>query len=63
MQMKTQLTALAAGVLTLVHAVPGNAADAALAGASVVITGQRAMLAKSIAAQDKADNIVSALST
>jgi TonB-dependent receptor len=63
MQMKTQLTALAAGVLTLVHAGPGNAADAALAGASVVITGQRAMLAKSIAAQDKADNIVSALSS
>ncbi len=63
MQMKTQLTALAAGVLTLANAIASDGADAALAGASVVITGQRAVLAKSIAAQDKADNIINVLSS
>ncbi len=61
--MKTQLTALAAGVLTLSNAIAADAADASLAGASVVITGQRAVLAKSIAAQDKADNIINVLSS
>ncbi|MCE3262683.1 MAG: TonB-dependent receptor [Pseudoduganella sp.] len=64
--MKTQLTAFAAGVLALVNAATAHAADgadASLAATSVVITGQRAVLAKSIAAQDKADNIVSALSS
>jgi TonB-dependent receptor len=61
--MKTQLTALAASVLTLSNAVAADAADASLAGASVVITGQRAVLAKSIAAQDKADNIINVLSS
>jgi len=63
MQMKTQLTALAAGVLTLANAIAAEGADASLAGASVVITGQRAVLAKSIAAQDKADNIINVLSS
>jgi TonB-dependent receptor len=63
MHMKTQLTALAAGVLTLSNAIAADAADASLAGASVVITGQRAVLAKSIAAQDKADNIINVLSS
>ena len=61
--MKTQLTALAAGVLTLANAIAAEGADASLAGASVVITGQRAVLAKSIAAQDKADNIINVLSS
>lgn len=61
--MKTQLTALAAGVLTLSNAIAADAADASLAGASVVITGQRAVLAKSIAAQDRADNIINVLSS
>ena len=61
--MKTQLTALAAGVLTVANAIAAEGADAALAGASVVITGQRAVLAKSIAAQDKADNIINVLSS
>ncbi|WP_426338074.1 TonB-dependent receptor [Pseudoduganella sp. S-14] len=61
--MKTQLTALAAGVLALSNAIASDAADASLAGASVVITGQRAVLAKSIAAQDKADNIINVLSS
>ncbi|HEY0586019.1 MAG TPA: TonB-dependent receptor [Pseudoduganella sp.] len=61
--MKTQLTALAAGVLALSNAIAADAADASLAGASVVITGQRAVLAKSIAAQDKADNIINVLSS
>ncbi|WP_229204652.1 TonB-dependent receptor [Duganella sp. CF458] len=64
--MTTQLTALAAGVLTLANAIASDAAgaaDASLAGASVVITGQRAVLAKSIAAQDKADNIINVLSS
>ena len=61
--MKTQLTALAAGVLALSNAIASEGADAALAGASVVITGQRAVLAKSIAAQDKADNIINVLSS
>jgi len=56
-------TVLAAAVLTLANAAAADAADGALAGASVVITGQRAVLAKSIAVQDKADNIVSALSS
>ncbi|SFG11514.1 TonB-dependent receptor [Duganella sp. CF458] len=66
MHMTTQLTALAAGVLTLANAIASDAAgaaDASLAGASVVITGQRAVLAKSIAAQDKADNIINVLSS
>ena len=58
-----RLTVLAAAVLTLANAAAADAADGALAGASVVITGQRAVLAKSIAVQDKADNIVSALSS
>ena len=61
--MKTQLTALAAGVLTLANAIASDAADASLVGASVVVTGQRAVLAKSIAAQDKADNIINVLSS
>ncbi|KQV61395.1 MULTISPECIES: TonB-dependent receptor [unclassified Duganella] len=61
--MKTQLSALAAGVLTLANAIAAEGADASLAGASVVITGQRAVLAKSIAAQDKADNIINVLSS
>ncbi|MGW8392537.1 TonB-dependent receptor [Pseudoduganella sp. HUAS MS19] len=61
--MKTQLTALAAGVLTLANASAADAGEASLAGASVVITGQRAVLAKSIAAQDKADNIINVLSS
>jgi TonB-dependent receptor len=61
--MKTQLTALAAGVLTLSNAIAADAADASLAGASVVITGQRAVLAKSIAAQDRADNVINVLSS
>ena len=61
--MKTQLTALAAGVLALSNAIASDGADASLAGASVVITGQRAVLARSIAAQDKADNIINVLSS
>lgn len=63
MHMKTQLTALAAGVLALSNAIASDGADASLAGASVVITGQRAVLARSIAAQDKADNIINVLSS
>jgi len=57
------LTALAAGVLALANAAAADGADGSLAGASVVITGQRAVLAKSIAAQEKADNIVNVLSS
>lgn len=61
--MKTRLTALAAGVLALSNATASDGADASLAGASVVITGQRDVLAKSIAEQDKADNIINVLSS
>ncbi|WP_035375415.1 TonB-dependent receptor [Pseudoduganella violaceinigra] len=57
-----RLTAFAAASLTLANAGAADAADASLAGA-VVVTGQRAVQAKSIAAQDKADNIVSVLSS
>ncbi|MYN03859.1 TonB-dependent receptor [Pseudoduganella sp. DS3] len=64
--MKTQLTSLAAAALALAHggaALAADAPDASLAATSVVITGQRAVLAKSIAAQDKADNIRNVLSS
>lgn len=64
--MKTQLTTLAAAVLALAHggaAAAADTGDAGLAASSVVITGQRAVLAKSIAAQDKADNIINVLSS
>ena len=60
-----RLTILAASIIA---ALPGHAADAppaddaSLAGA-VVISGQRASLARAIAAQEKADNIVSVVSS
>lgn len=44
-------------------ATPAGPADPAADGASVVVTGQRASLRKAIAAQEKADNIVSVVSS
>lgn len=67
-----RLSAIALGIAALlssqsgaVHAAPADsAATASAAGAgTVVITGQRASLAKAIAAQDKADNIISVVSS
>jgi TonB-dependent receptor len=54
-----RLSAIAAGVL----AMAGAAAQTTAPASSVVITGQRASLSKSIAAQEKADNIVSVISS
>jgi len=62
-----RLTALAAAVLaaTTAHAAPAapDGADATPLAAAVVISGQRASLARAIAAQEKADNIVSVVSS
>lgn len=57
-----RLTALSLGILTMLGAHAQVAESTALA-ANVVVTGQRASLAKAIAAQDKADNIVSIVSS
>ena len=63
-----RLTALAAAVLaaTTAHAAPAAPAEnleAMPVAAAVVISGQRASLARAIAAQEKADNIVSVVSS
>ena len=59
-------SALALGVLALVssHALAeGQAAMATDAGSTVVVSGQRASLRNAIAAQEKADNIISVVSS
>jgi len=57
-----RLSAIAAGVLSMASAYAQSSDTAGLA-ASVLVTGQRASLTKSIAAQEKADNIVSVVSS
>ncbi|SFV16036.1 TonB-dependent receptor [Pseudoduganella namucuonensis] len=57
-----RLSALSLGVLAMLGAQAQVAESTAMAGA-VIVTGQRASLSKAIAAQDKADNIVSVISS
>ncbi|WEF34448.1 TonB-dependent receptor [Pseudoduganella chitinolytica] len=61
-----RLTALAAAILagTAAHAAPpADRPDAAPLAGAIVVSGQRASLARAIAAQEKADNIVSVVSS
>jgi TonB-dependent receptor len=64
-----RLTALSLGVLTMLAAraeAPSGdsvSASASASAGSVIITGQRASMSKSAAAQEKADNIVSVISS
>jgi len=56
-----RLTALSAGIFTMFGA--QAQADSGAMAASVIVAGQRASMSKAIAAQDKADNIISVVSS
>jgi TonB-dependent receptor len=58
-----RLTALALAAWPLRRRQPGASADDGQAAATVVVSGQRASLRNAIAAQEKADNIVSVISS
>ncbi|WP_256080424.1 TonB-dependent receptor [Massilia sp. YIM B04103] len=57
-----RLTTLSLGILAMCSA-HAELADTGPAAAAVVVTGQRASLSKAISAQEKADNIVSVVSS